>query len=104
MENLLYWCCVITTICGAVTTAFNVFKLVKTPKDALDSRIARIEERLALHDVLLDKDNKRIQQIEEGNIVTQRALLALLSNAIDGNNKDDLVEARKELQDYLIKR
>lgn len=104
MENILYWCCAITTICGAVTTFVNVMKMIKSPKDLLESRIAKIETRLDLHDTLLDKDNKRIDKIESGNVVTQRALLALLSNAIDGNNKDALLKAKNELQDYLIER
>lgn len=104
MEPFLYWCCAITTVSGTVTTVVNVLKMVKSPKDALEKRIKDIEEKIEEHDEFLNKDNKRINAIEEGNRVTQKALLALLSNAIDGNNKNGLVEARDNLQKYLIER
>lgn len=104
MESFLYWCLALTTIAGAVTTIVNVVKIAKSPKDALEKRIKKIEETLKEHDEFLNKDNKRISEIEQGNRVTQKALLALLSNAIDGNNKAGLVEARDNLQKYLIER
>lgn len=104
MDMILYVCGAIMTICGTITTAVSIIKLAKSPKDQLDSRLKIIEEKIAEHDLLLGKDNTRIKAIEEGNRVTQRALLELLSNAIDGNNKAGLVEARDSLQKYLIER
>jgi hypothetical protein len=47
---------------------------------------------------------KRIEAIEEGNKVTQRALLALLNHAIDGNDVDEIKEASKKLNEYLLNR
>ena len=41
---------------------------------------------------------------EEGNKYTQKALLALLAHAIDGNNVEQLRKAEDDLKNYLIDR
>lgn len=104
MDMILYVCGAIMTICGTITTAVSIIKLAKTPKDQLDGRLKKIEEKLLEHDVLLNNDNNRIKVIEEGNRVTQKALLALLAHGIDGNSIDAMTDARDELQKYLINR
>ena len=45
-----------------------------------------------------------MQRLEEENIVTQRALLALLAHGIDGNDIEAMRKAKTELTDYLIER
>ena len=50
------------------------------------------------------KDFNRLNKLEEGNIVTQRALLALLAHGIDGNDVEAMRKAKAELTDYLIER
>ena len=47
-------------------------------------------------------DKKRLEEMEQGNKVTQRAILALLSHGIDGNDIEAMKAAKKELQDFLI--
>ena len=49
-------------------------------------------------------DYNRLNQLEEGNIITQRALLALLAHGIDGNDIEAMRKAKAELTDYLIER
>lgn len=104
MENILLICSAIITICSAITAVVAVGKLVKAPRENLDSRLSEIERKLAKHDELLDKDKMKIDTIEEGNRVTQKALLALLAHGIDGNSIDAMADARDELQKYLINR
>jgi hypothetical protein len=52
----------------------------------------------------LDNDNDRIKSIEEGNKVTQKALLALMSHALNDKDDSKLLEAKDELERYLINR
>ena len=52
----------------------------------------------------LDNDNKRLQEIEKGNRITQQSILALMRHAIDGNNLDQLREAESQMQEYLIQK
>lgn len=104
MENILLICSAIITICSAITAVVAVGKLVKAPKDTLDGRLENIERTIAKHEELLAKDKHRMDGLEEGNRVTQKALLALLAHGIDGNSIPAMTEARDELQKYLINR
>ena len=61
-----------------------------------------LEDRLKKHEEYFNNDNKRLLAIEEGNRVTQKALLALMSHAINGNDTDKLKEAENALREYLI--
>lgn len=104
MDQVLIGCGAVITICSLITNVVAVIKLARTPKNNLDTRLANIESRIARHDELLASDNKRISVIEEGNRVTQKALLALLAHGIDGNNISALEEAKNDLQKFLIER
>lgn len=55
-------------------------------------------------DQKLDKDKKRIDSLEEGNVVLIKAISAMLSHEITGNSIDKLKEARDQLTTYLIER
>jgi hypothetical protein len=69
-----------------------------------NERIKRLEATTAQHTEDLVRDNRRLAEIEEGNRVTQRAILALLGHSINGEAVDELKAARLELQKYLIER
>lgn len=87
-------------------------KAAKEPTKMLETRIANLENLLNGeyrmkfndYDSHFKADLERIKQIEEGNKVTQKALLALLNHAIDGNNTAQLKKAEEDLQQYLIDR
>lgn len=80
-------------------------KAAKMPTKVLENRIDALEELLKVKYAQRFKtDLERIEQIEEGNKVTQKALLALLSHARDGNNTEQIVKAENELTQYLIDR
>jgi hypothetical protein len=87
-------------------------KALSEPTAQLESRVKAIEDRINLeysqkflaYDAHFNRDLKRIEAIEEGNKVTQRALLALLNHAIDGNDVEEIRRASKDLNEYLINR
>lgn len=101
---LLGLCAAITAVGGAVAWIAKGVSKAKEPEKKQNERITDLERRLAKHDEFLDRDKERLEMIEEGNRVTQRAILALLAHGIDGNDIDALRAAKTELQDYLIKR
>lgn len=95
--------------CVAIVTIVNAWKAVKDVKaaspNAKQNAILQLhEERLKLIEERLQKGDDRFERIDSGSEVTQEALLALLSHAINGNDVDGLKEARDKLQKYLIKR
>jgi hypothetical protein len=99
------------SICGALITIAAAFRIVaeaikklKEPEMNQDNKIKDIETKLELHDEYLANDKAKIESIEAGNKVTQQAILALLSHAINGDSKDQLEKAKNNLTDYLINR
>lgn len=97
-------CGAITCISGAVAVIIRTITAAKQPNKTQNERLDDIERRLEDHDKLFKKEKLRIDEIVEGNKVTQKALLALLSHAINGNNINELKEAEAALSKYLIER
>lgn len=102
-------------LCGGVITLSNVtniiFKLLEwknKPNTLQDEKIQSCEKRLSEHDEKLKeydrfflRDKERLDDFDNSNRVTQRALLALLSHAINGNDNDSLMKAKEDLENYL---
>lgn len=80
-----------------------VGNVVKTIKEWRKPGMSETEWRRDVDDKL-DKDNKRIASLEEGNKVICKALMALLSHEINGNSNDKLQKALSDLNDYLIEK
>ena len=102
--QVLAMCSAIVVISGAVHVIINLVYKVSAPNKLQNTRLDNIELRLEKHDEFFRRDLQRFEGLEEGNRVTQRAILALLSHSIDGNEVGELRDAKKELQEYLIKR
>ena len=110
--TLLLGCCsALITISAAVSLVISAIKKLKEPEDAqnkeikdLKNEVIEIKAQLKVHDEYFGNDNKRLSSIEEGNRVTQRALLALMSHAINGNDVEKLKKAENDLKEYLIKK
>lgn len=101
----------IATICGLITAVaavialiFKVVNKAKAPGREQDDRLDALEADVKTLKQWAANDKKAIGDIEEGNRVTQQALLALLSHAIDGNNTEELRKAKTSLNDYLIRK
>lgn len=99
----------IITISTAVGVIINFLTKLKEPERKQNDRIQACEDRLNKLDVIIEKfqgyftnDDRRFKEIEEGNKITQTALLALLKHSINGNDTKALKEAEKSLEEYLI--
>lgn len=85
-----------------VTLIYTLFKFASKPNASQNERLDALESWKKEVDKRLDTGNDKFEQIDAGNKVTQEALLALLDHAIDNNHKDKLIEAKDNLQAYLI--
>lgn len=105
----------VVVIVAFILSVFNLWdkidarvKSAKEPTKLLEARIATVEtlvtQRFSTYDDHFAKDLGRIEKIEEGNKVTQQAILALLNHAIDGNDIAKVKKASEDLTDYLIRR
>lgn len=104
LAGFLALCAGLSCIAVAISWIVKGVNKVREPEHKQDERITELERRVAKHDEFLDKDKERLEAIEEGNRVTQHALLALLAHGIDGNDIVALQKAKEKLQDYLIRR
>lgn len=102
IESYMTACTLITITASVISIIVNLIGKAKAPVTAQDERIAKLEARMDGAESHLNNDNKRLMQIEEGNRVTQQALLAIMRHDIDGNNMDQLKAAEIDLQEYLI--
>lgn len=113
------WWQVTLAIIGGALVFINFFNAVKDlvkstkqPTNNLEERVSLIEKKLefeikatfAEYDARFGRDKQKIEAIEEGNKVTQQALLELLKHSIDGNNIEGLEKAESRLREYLINR
>lgn len=108
---MVEWWQVTLAVIGGAIVLLNLWslleariKIFKAPTENLEERITLIEHKLIEYDSRFGRDKARLDAIEEGNKVTQKALLALLAHAIDGDNEKGLKEAKEELEHYLINR
>lgn len=97
MSDIIWLAGAIVAISAAVKVVCEAIEQFRKPNKTQDSRIAELERRAV-------NDYNRLNQLEEGNIITQRALLALLAHGIDGNDIEAMRKAKAELTDYLIER
>ena len=105
MENLTMiqlrdFAIVSIAIMGFIVLVGNVVKVIKEWRKP---GMSEAEWRRDV-DQKLDKDNKRIASLEDGNKVICKALIAMLSHEINGNSIEKLKKAMSDLQDYLIER
>lgn len=91
-------------LANAAEKIVKAWKAAKAPNARQDERIEALEEWRREVDRKLARDDHRLTDIDEGNRVTQRALLALLAHGIDGNNIKQMEDAQTELQNHLINR
>ena len=113
MENVTpaeFWATVLAIASGFLLLANAIEKIVKAVKLAQapnikqDERLDALEAWRLTVDGKLNRDNERLESIEEGNRASQRALLALLDHGIDGNNIKQMQDAKETLQNHLINR
>lgn len=79
-------------------------RAIRAPDTAQDDRLAALEKDVAQIKQYLDNDKRNIDRLTEGDRVTKHAILALLGHGIDGNNVDEMLKSKHEMEIYLINR
>lgn len=111
--DIVALCNFILVIAAVGALALNAAKRVNKPNEIQDEKIEDLRDRVTDHDkqfndirIKLDHDKKRLDEIESVSRVTNRVIIqtlqVLVRHGIDGNNKEELVEADRELNKYLL--
>lgn len=95
---------VVNTLGSAIEKIVKVVKTAKTPNLLQDERLDELERWRQEVDRRLSSGNTHFDSIDEGNRVTQKALLALLAHGLDGNAVEQMKEAKHDLEYHLINR
>lgn len=103
-DSLLLAALVVLALLGAYITVMNAVKTWREERKRKDAPVNNLEETVKDHTAKLGRDDERLQQLEEGNRIMMRAMMALLSHDINGNSNDKLKESLDEIQRYLIER
>ena len=113
------WWQITLVFLGAIITILTVWekiesrtKKTKEPEEDLKQRVSNLEKQsefeykaiFAEYEMRFKRDLERITEIEKSNRLTQKAILALLSHAIDGNNIEQMKDVEKELNVYIFNR
>lgn len=104
VSDIVWICGAICTIAAAIAVFYRAIAKAHEPEHIQDQRLDALEKQVKKFAEYLDRDNRRLNALDEGNRVTQQALLALMSHAINGNDIDKLSKAKDDLESYLINR
>lgn len=77
-------------------------KAAKAPETAQNKKISELEDRLKKVETQLGQDKKQIEDSKNCNHVLTKGMLALLDHGINGNNIDQMKDARHDVETYLI--
>ena len=92
----------ISTIGTAVEKIVKVVRAAKAPEQQQNAEIQEIKERLDKVERKLDNDKIQIADAKECNHVLTKGMLALLEHGINGNNIDQMRDAKNGVEAYLI--
>ena len=100
----------VLTVLNLIDKVVSWVKDVKQPQTDLENRLSTLERKVegeyklifAGYDEKLQRDYDSINSIKKTNSLIIQSLLALTKHAEDGNNIDDLVTSRKELEKYIL--
>ena len=92
----------IVLISNAVEKIVKAVKVAKAPETTQNKKIADLEDRVKKVEEKLENDKKQIAVIREGNHVLTKGMFALLEHGINGNNIDQMKDAKHDVEEYLI--
>lgn len=88
---------VIVTVGNAVEKIAKVIKAARAPNEAQNAEIRKLDERLTKVEKHLDNDNNKIKRMDTEHQAVLKALVALLDHGLNGNNVEQMQEAKKAL-------
>ena len=92
----------VVLLSNAAEKIVKAVKAAKAPEKKQNDEIEGIKSRLDKVEAKLDTDKTKIADIRECNHVITKGVLALLEHGINGNNIDQMRDAKHDVETYLI--
>lgn len=102
LADIIKICSAVIAIEGVITILKRYYKASKAPEKALADRVTKVEKKLDIYEEYFANDKIRFADLEEGNRITQKGMLALLKHAKNGEDITSIDKAEKDLEEYLI--
>lgn len=99
--GLLALATIVSTVGGAVEKIVKLRKAAKAPEVQQDAQIKELKDRLDRLERSLQKDEGQIKAARECNRVLTIGMLALLDHGINGNNIEQMQNAKAGVEAYL---
>ena len=87
---------------NATEKIIKAVKAAKAPENAQNTKISELETRLDKVEAKLENDKEQIDDIRASNHVLTKGMFALLEHGINGNNIQQMKDAKHDVEEYLI--
>lgn len=101
-EQLVGAAAIILLMIGTYNTIMSAIRTHREEQKRKSAPVTTLEEQVKGHEAMLKRDNDRLKELEDGNRIIMRAMMALLSHDINGNSAEKLKQSLEEIQKYLI--
>lgn len=95
---------IFVTFCGSLVTIGGAGALITKYIDKRKKPDTMRDAVLAEHEEYLKRDNERLAELEASNKIIMKSLLAIMTHELDGNHTEQLSEAKRNIENYLINR
>lgn len=95
---------VLLAIAAAIVSLGGALAVFERYSDRAKMSRAKIAEQVGRHEQRLDRDHKRLSELEESNRLIMRGVMSLMSHELDGNHTNQLEKVRNDMNDYLVNR
>ena len=103
-EQLIGSAAVILLMIGIYNTIMGAIKTAREEKKRKEQPVITLEDKVDDHTKKLAKDHERLNALEDSNRIIMRALMAIMSHEINGNDIGKLQSSFEEIQKFLIER
>lgn len=100
---------VFLAFCNACIMIYVFLKFINKPHDTLEARVLAVEVKTKEHDKALKDIDEKFKEQDETNTVFKKVMLLFANFEVafclhtDYKDTSDLMEAKKELNNYLSK-
>lgn len=91
-------------IMSAVKTWREEQKRKKAPIEKLENGTISMKDEIKTHSQMIQEDRERLSSLEEQQRIMLRAMMAMLSHELNGNDVQKLRDSVSEINDFLIKK
>lgn len=101
IQLFLAFCGGVSVLGAAAVYIAKAVGWIRKPEMAQNKILEDHEKRIAELERKTDNDYLDIRKLQEEMAMMLRAVMALVTHSLDGNNTDELKDSKKEIDNYL---